>query len=202
MEINKTELKIVNLFRRELFLELSIRQLMRRLKSNSYQRVYEAANLLIKKNILKFKKVGRTNQISLNFSRETILLFSFLDEQEAKKIPNHEKILGIKEISDFIILVSGSYAAGRHTKKSDLDMIIIIPDKEDTVSIQKLVENKTLLLKPEVHLYVFRKKDFTEMLLSKDENYAKEIAKKRIMLKNAQLFYELVKEAAEYGYKG
>jgi len=202
MEINKNELKILELFRKELFFKSSIKGLMKKIKSNSYQRVYEAVEMLVKKNVLFSEKIGNTNLISLKFSREAILLLSFLDEKEADKIPNYSKLLDIKEISDFLILVTGSYASGNFNKKSDLDLVVIIPDKEDVVSIQRFVENKTMLFTPSIHLYVFRKKDFIEMIKYKNENYGKEIIKNKIILKNARIFYELLKEAVENGYKG
>ena len=81
-----------------------------------------------------------------------------------------------------------------------MDLVIIISEKENVVSAQKLVENMTMLFVPKIHLYVLRKKDFLEMLRSKEENYGKEIVKNKIILKNAQMFYELVKEAIENGY--
>ena len=202
MEINKNELKILELFRKELFLKESIKGLMKRIKSNSYQRVHEAVEMLVKKNVIFSEKIGNTNLISLKFSREAILLLSFLDEKEADKIPNYLKLLDIKKISDFLILVTGSYASGNFNKKSDLDLVIIIPDKEDIVSIQRFVENKTMLFTPPIHLYVFRKKDFIEMIKDKNENYGKEIIKNKGILKNARIFYELLKEAVENGYKG
>jgi len=101
-----------------------------------------------------------------------------------------------------LILATGSYARGDYTKKSDLDLVIIIPNKENVVNIQKLVENITILFVPEIHLYVFTKKDFIEMLKDKKDNYGKEIVKNRIILKNANIFYELIKEAIEKEYKG
>ena len=202
MEINKNELKILELFRKELFLKASIKGLMKRIKSNSYQRVHEAVKMLVKKNVIISEKIGNTNLINLNFSREAILLLSFLDEKEADKIPNYLKLFDIKEISDFLILVTGSYASGNFNKKSDLDLVVIIPDKEDVVSIQRFVENKTMLFVPSIHLYVFRKKDFIEMIKDKNENYGREIVKNKIILKNARIFYELLKEAVENGYKG
>ena len=202
MEINKNELRILGLFRKALFLKVSIRELMNKIESKSYQRVYEAVEELVKKNVLISEKIGNTNLISLNLSREAILLLSFLDEKEGNKIPNYSKILDIKEISDYLILVTGSYASVKFNKKSDIDLVVIVSDKEDVVSIQKLVENKTMLFVPSVHLYVFRKKDFVEMLTDKKENYGKEIVKNKIILKNAQRFYELVKEAIDNGYKG
>ena len=202
MEITKNALKILELFRKELFLKISIRELMKKINSKSYQRVYEAVEDLAKKKILISEKLGNTNLISLSFYREAILLLGFLDEKEATKMPNYSKILDIKEISDYLILVTGSYAKGNPNKKSDMDLAIIVPDKEDVVSVQKLVENQTMLFVPPIHLYVFRKKDFIEMLKSKEENYGKKIVKNRVIFKNAQMFYELVKEAIENGYKG
>ena len=202
MEITKNALKILELFRKELFLKISIRELMKKINSKSYQRVYEAVEDLAKKKVLISEKLGNTNLISLSFYREAILLLGFLDEKEATKLPNYSKILDIKEISDYLIIVTGSYAKGNPNKKSDMDLVIVVPDKENVVSVQKLVENQTMLFVPSIHLYVFKKKDFIEMLKSKEENYGKEIVKNRVIFKNAQMFYELVKEAIENGYKG
>ena len=176
--------------------------IMKKINSNSYQRVYEAIQELIKRRVLCSEKVGHTSLIRLNFSRETFVVFAFLDEQEGYKIPNYSKTIDIKETSDYILLVTGSYARGNANKKSDLDLVVIIPDKENVVTIQKLVENITMLFVPEVHLYVFTKKDFIEMLKDKNNNYGKEIVKNRIVLKNAVKYYELLKEAIENGYKG
>ncbi len=202
METSINELKVLNLFVKNLFLKLNIREIMHKINSKSYQRVYEAVKNLVNKNILNSEKVGNVNLISLKLSRETIINLAYLDEQEINKIPNYTKILEIKEITDYLILVTGSYAKGNATKKSDLDLVIIIPNKEDIVSIQKLVENMTILFIPQVHLYVFTKNDFIEMLKDKKENYGKEIVKNKVILKNAQMFYELIKEAVENGYKG
>ncbi|MFT4304713.1 MAG: nucleotidyltransferase domain-containing protein [Candidatus Woesearchaeota archaeon] len=201
MEFNKNELKIIELFRTNLFFKGSIREIMYKIKSKSYQRVYEAVERLINKKILNFKHYGNNKIINLNLSRESILLLSYFDEKEANKIPNYSKILDIKEISDYLILVTGSYANNTFTKKSDLDLVIIIPDKDDVVHIQKFVDNITMLYSPQVHLYVFRKKDFLDMLKSKEQTYAKEIVNKKIILKNARIFYELLKEVINNGYK-
>ncbi len=198
----KNELNVINLFRKNLFLSASIRGIMKKLNSNSYQRVYEAIESLTKKNILTSEKKGNLNLISLKLSRETILNLAFIEEKEGNKVPNYSKIVEIKEITDYLILVTGSYAKGNYSKKSDLDLVIIVPNKENVVAIQKLIENLTMLFIPEVHLYVFTKKDFVEMLRDKKENYGKEIVKNKIILKNGQIYYELIREAVENGYKG
>lgn len=200
--LTKNELKILNLFRKNIFLKSSIRGIMKRINSKSYQRVYEAIESLEKKQILYSEKIGNTNLISLKMSRTTFINFAFLDEQEKNKIPNASKIIELKEITDYLVIATGSYAKGNANKKSDLDLVIIIPDKDDVVHTQKLVENLTMLLIPEIHLYVFRKKDFIKMLTDKKESYGKEIFKNHIILKNAQTYYELINEAIEHGFKG
>jgi len=200
--LTKNELKILDLFRKNILLKSSIRNIMKRTNSKSYQRVYEAVGSLEKKQILYSEKIGNTNIISLKMSRNTFINFAFLDEQEKNKIPNASKIIELKEITDYLIIVTGSYAKGNASKKSDLDLVIIIPDKDDVVNTQKLVENITMLLIPEIHLFVFRKKDFIDMLTDKKENYGKEIFKNHIILKNAQTYYELISEAIENGFKG
>jgi len=203
MELNRNELKILELFQKDIFLKISILEIMKKIKSKSYQRVYEAIGLLVKKNVLSLEKIGNISLISLKLSRETIILLGFLEETEGikKNIPNYSKILEIREISDYLILITGSYASNKFTKKSDLDLVIIVSDNESIVKIQKLVENKTMLFIPQIHLYVFTKKDFIEMLKNNEKNYGKEIVKNKIILKNAQKFYELIKEAIENGYK-
>ncbi len=199
--LTKNELRILDLFRKNLFLKSSIREIMKRINSKSYQRVYEAVDSLEKKQILASEKIGNINLISLKMSRNTFLNLAFLDEQESTKIPNSSKIIELKEIADYLVIVSGSYAKGNADKKSDLDLIVIIPDKDNVVNTQKLIENLTMLFIPEIHLYVFRKKDFIEMLTDKKENYGKEIFKNHIILKNAQTYYELINGAIEHGFK-
>jgi len=200
--LTKNELKVLNLFKKDIFFKASIREIMKRIDSKSYQRVYEAIVSLEKNHMLSSEKIGNTNQICLKMSRNTLLNLSFLDEQEDGNIPNAQKIIALKEITDYLIIVGGSYAKGQANKKSDLDLVIIIPDKENVVHIQKMVENLTILFVPEIHLYVFKKKDFIEMLIEKKENYGKEIFKNHVILKNAQIYYELLIEAMENGFKG
>lgn len=202
--ISKNKIQILKLFRKNIFLETSIREITKKINKKSYQRVYEAVKELENNKVLGIKKVGHTNLVSLNLSHEAIHLLSFLEEQEArtKNIPNYDKILAIKEISQYLILITGSYAKNTQTKSSDLDIVILVPNNQEAIGIQKLVENLILLFHPEIHLFVFNNKDFVEMLLDKKENYGKEIFRSNIILKNAYIYYELLKEAVENGFRG
>lgn len=83
----------------------------------------------------------------------------------------------------------------------DLSFIGIDGSKVKAYASKKQYFNKTMLYFPPFQLYVFTKKDFLDMLKSKEQTYAKEIVHKKIILKNARIFYELLKEAIENGYK-
>jgi len=201
--LTKNQAGILNLLRKDVFLKTSILQIAKKL-GKSYQRVYESVKKLENEDILKIDKVGNTSLVSLLLTRNSILHLSFLDEEEAmqKKLPNFNKIIEMGEISQYLIIATGSYAKGTATKSSDLDLVLVAPNNEKAIEIQKLTENLTLTFYPRMHLYVFNNRDFREMLLDKKENYGKEIFRNHIMLKNAYIYYELLKEAIENGFKG
>ncbi len=200
---SKNQREIMNLFRKDIFLRASIRELSKKLNKKSYQRVYDAVKKLENKRMLKLERMGKSDVVSLELNHQSIFYLSYLDEKETvEKIPNYEKLMNLKEISNYLLIVTGSYAKGTATKKSDLDLVIVVPDGQKAYDIQKLVENLTLTFYPKVHLYVFNNKDFLEMLTEKKENYGKEIYRNRLILKNAHVFYENLREAQEHGFKG
>lgn len=201
--LSKAKIDILNLFRKNILIKSSIKGIADRLKK-SYPRVYEAVKDFEKQGILNLERIGRSDVVSINLNNKSISLLSFLDEQETfkKNIPHYEKIVSIKEISSYIVIITGSYAKGKYTKKSDVDLVIIVHDNENIVKLHKLIENKSLVWHPPVHPYVLRQKDFIEMLLTEEKNYGKEIFKNHIILKNSQVYYEVIKEAIKHGFRG
>ena len=139
---------------------------------------------------------------SINLNQKTISILSFLDEQEAisKDIPNINNELEIKEFIDDILLIAGSYANNKKTKESDIDLVLIT--KENVPKKQKLLENLTALFSPSIHPIVISYNDFVIMLLDKKANFGREIFNNRILFRNAERYYELIKEAIENGFRG
>jgi predicted nucleotidyltransferase len=199
--LTKNQLEILNLYRKNIFLESSILELKKKLKKNSYQRIYEAVKELEKEEIIKIKKIGNSSICEISLSQKSISLLSQIDEQESFsiKIPNIEKILDFKEFLDDIVLITGSYARRTQTSKSDIDLVIIT--KDDAFKKQKLIENLTILFIPKIHPITITYKDFIEMLLDKKENYGKEIFKNRLLFRNSKRYYELIKEAINNGFR-
>jgi predicted nucleotidyltransferase len=199
-KLSKNEIAIVDVFRRGIFLKKTIREIALRL-NKTYPKVYDAAKKLEKRNVLNLEKVGGSRLCTLKLSKESISFLSFFDEQEAfsKNIPNIEKVLEFKEFYDDIIVITGSYARGRQTTKSDIDVVIIA--KDNISQKQKLFENLTLTFHPQIHPIVFSYENFIEMLLEKHETFAKQLFKNRLLFRNADRFYLLLSEAIGHGFR-
>jgi len=200
MKPKKSQIEILNLFRKNIFLSKTIREISLILKK-PYPKVHETIKELENQNILKLKKIGNSNICELFLSQESTSFLSFLDQQESlsKKIPNIRRILEFKEFLDDIILITGSYAKNKQTEKSDTDILIIT--KADVFKKQKLLENLTLIFKPVIHPIVVTYKNFIDMLLSKEENLGKEAFKNHLIFRNNERYYLLIKEAIEHGFR-
>ncbi len=199
--LKKSNIEVVNLFRKNLFLSRTIRGLSIEL-GKPYPKVHASVKELEAAVVVKVKSVGKSSVCEISFSQEGMTLLSFLDEQEAlsKKIPNMDKILGFREFLDDIVLVAGSYAKGKQTRGSDIDLVVITRD--NVTNKQRLLESLTSLFIPKVHPVVISHKDFEEMLTDKEESYGKEIFKGRLIFRDAKRYYEIVKEAIENGFRG
>ncbi len=201
MQIKKSHLVILNFFRKDVFLAKTIRELSLLVKKD-YPTVYNAVKELAQKKIIRTKTIGKSTVCEVNLGIETISLLSYLDEQEAlaRRIPNLEKVLDLREFLDDVLLVTGSYAKGKETSRSDIDLVIIT--KGGAFNKQKLIENLTPLLLPKIHPVVITQKDFISMLLDKKQNFGKEIFKNKLLFRNSSRYYNLIKEAIENGFRG
>lgn len=197
--LSKNQIIVLNLFRKNIFISKTIREISKILKK-TYPRVYESLKRLEKEGVIEIKKVGNSNLCELKLTYKSIPILSFLANQEAisRKIPLINKILEFKDFLDDIIIISGSYAKNIQREKSDLDLVIITT--EDAFKKQKLLENLTLTFIPKVHPICFSNKDFIQMLLSKEENFGKEVFKNHLIFRNAERYYTLLKEAIENGF--
>ena len=55
---------------------------------------------------------------------------------------------------------------------------------------------------PEFHPYVFTQSQFYEMLINKEENYGKEIARNNLIIIGGNQYYAILMEAIENGFSG
>src|SRR4030042_227187 len=99
--IKKSQLNIMNLFRKDIFLKKTIREVSMLLKKD-YPNTYNAVMELEKEGFIRIEKVGKSKVCSIELNQKTISLLSFLDEQESfeANIPNISQVLDFKEFSD------------------------------------------------------------------------------------------------------
>ncbi len=203
--LTKEELKILELFKNNLFESYTIRGIMKKINKKSYNWVFRAVNKLNKKGIISIESKGGSNICSINLNAPlTLSYFSLLERLKIpKKLPlkNISELINSICVSYFTFIITGSYAEGKATKKSDLDIAVIVENKEDSKKVFTILKNKGELMIPPVHVYVFTKKEFLEMLLSKEKNYGKLIFEKNIIIFGVENYYLILKEAIENGFR-
>jgi predicted nucleotidyltransferase len=199
--MKKSIIALLEVFRKNVFASKTIREISAAI-GKDYPGVYNAVLELEDMHIIKTRRVGKAKLCEISFTPQAISTLSYLDEQVAfsREISNMTEILGFKEFIEDIVLVTGSFAKESSTKDSDLDLVVIC--KCDAAIKQRLLENLTALFHPKVHGIVFTQGDFLKMLLEKAPNFGKEVFYSRLLFRGASRYYELIKEAAENGFRG
>ena len=201
--LSEYETKILELFRKRLFGWLSISEINKALKKGTYKSTYFNILSLQKKGVLLTEKRGNTVfcRISLE-SMQAIRSLSMVDEEiaEKAKIPNIKEIISAIKPKYFTLIVTGSYAKGSQKPDSDLDLVVITGNKEDTKLILNSIINKSRTMLPEVHPYIFKEQEFMQMLLDNEPNYGKETYKNRLVFFGAEQFYLIAREASKHGF--
>lgn len=203
--LTKKEMSIIELFRKDLLDSYSIREVMKKINTKSYNWTYKAVKKLEKERIISLKRKGKSELCSINLEEQgTFSLLAFLEETQSlnRKVPNVKKIIQLMPRDFHILLITGSYVDNTFTRKSDLDIVVIIDKKEERKSLLNKLQRKGELMIPELHPYVFTNQEFLEMLASKEENYGKEIAKKHLIMAGAEFYFKIIKEAIDNGFKG
>lgn len=142
--------------------------------------------------ILDVLVVGKSKTVSLKTNNPVIKAHLTVSSDEEKKEffyqqPFIRKISGEIDTKDVVVLF-GSYAKGKETEKSDLDLLIINRDGKRSLSFSKY----EVLFKKKINPIFVTAKEFKKMLKDKDENVGKQALKNNIILNNPGGFWELV----------
>ena len=204
--LTKEEMRIIELFRTGLFKQYTIREIAKNINKKSYSWVFNAVRKLEKFGIINTAKKGYSSICSINLESNLALIYlSFLEQDRiSEKLPlkNIKVLIDSVPASYFTFILAGSYAEGKQTGKSDLDIVIIAENKEDTKKVFAVLKNKGELMIPKAHIFAFSREEFLKMLLEKEENYGKQVFRNNILIFGAENYYLILKEAIENGFKG
>ncbi len=200
--------EILYWFAKEPWKRYAFTELQRTSKKKSRSYLASVINNLVAEGILKKESYAHLPSYSLNIASAKARIFAgFVLECHAwnkKHIPHGDLHRMMDKIphSDYVFIVTGSYAKEKQTSESDIDAVILIDDCAEPKRVYAELSYYCEMNIPPIHLYVFRHKEFIEMLCNKEANYGKEMAKNNLILAGGQVYFKLIHEAMQNGYNG
>ena len=197
--------KILEVFLKDPFKEIHLREIAR-LSKVSLNNVDNSLRLFVKDNIFKRRDVSNMVFFKPNLENEALLkIFEFLELEKKKKFyDKNRKIARLlqkytQDIIDLsnkriqLVILFGSVARGEWTKGSDIDILVVVSEKDkDVITIlNKAKINVSPLL--EISPISTTTEKFIEGFRKKTEFYD-ELWKDRVVLYNEFLFWQMIKE--------
>jgi len=199
--------KILKLFYDDLSAQLTINEIAKS-TGISYSYVYRQVNELKNEDVIIIKQRSNRKYCRPNYKKpEVKTSFVKISNQIADDfLKKRDKIFFVVEKllsvlpkkTDFNLLsivLFGSLAKGTDFKKSDIDLLILVPSKkkyDETVDMECVAVSKGFGI--EINPIVSEPRNLLTMLKAKEKNVGKEILKNKIILFGAEKFWELVFE--------
>jgi len=186
--LTKKQLQILSIFKKNLFASFTFKEIKQQSRQTSNNLVQLALKEFQHEDVLETKKTGDVTSYSLRFDNPlTLSYLNLINEFDIGRSKVPKKILEsirsriFKHTELFILLIFGSYAKGEVTKKSDLDIAVIVESeqtKKEIIPFLETIKRRELL---SIDYHVFTREEFLEMLRVDFENVGKQIFKKNII---------------------
>lgn len=159
-----------------------------------YKNTYNIIKDLEKKGLVTVKSFGRTKRVMVNKEIHPLIFEAEYDRRQDLFKRNKDFFVIYRRLSElnfpFIVLLFGSYAKGRATKHSDIDLLIICEKKRER-QIREVLDLFPLRIHPTFTNF----EDFMLMLKTKEFNVVSEAVKNNIILVGIEDYYRLIKNA-------
>jgi predicted nucleotidyltransferase len=198
----QTEIKILRFFATNIGKQFTIREISKRIKT-TYSITHEYMQKLIRKNLIRIEKQGKSSLCSFNYKEANKDVF-YVEQIRADNMIKKNKNLNVL-ISDikskinysfYTLVLFGSFAKETQNNRSDIDLLVIIPESEGIERFERGIHSVIDLYPLEIHLIVINEKSFKEMITSKQEtNIAKEVVNKHIIFYGVENYYKLISGA-------
>lgn len=202
--ITEKQLKIFSTFSQNIFKEYSFKEIKEYSNEKSNSLIQNAIKKFKEEELITEKKIGTSKLYNLNRTNNKIYdyISIFNKEQISKKVN-----LSLKEIQknldeinlNYSLIIFGSYANKTNKQESDLDLAIIINNKDlKNTKIQlNSALNKTTI---EIDAHIITEEEFLKMMKAKYENLTKQIIKKNMPIYNISKFYKLIERGISNGF--
>lgn len=203
--LTKKQLKLLRPFLINIFREYGQREIGRLAHERSSNALQLALEQFENERIVTSRKVGTSKLYRINLDNEWSYDYLALLKYEDLSKTVSQSVEALKEQIEkytlfYSLVIFGSYVLGKQQKESDLDLAIIIPDKTQENNM-KIAENMVKLRSVlKLHVQVITFDELLQMLINKEENVGKEIARKHRAVHNVNIFYKIVKRAIENGF--
>lgn len=200
--------KILEVFMKSPFKEIHLREIAR-LSNVSLTNADNSLKLFVKEGMFKRRNVSNMVFFKPHLESEGLLkIFEFLEIERRKEFYNKNKKIArllqkyTQDIIDLsnkriqMVMLFGSVARGEWTKGSDIDILVVVSEKDkDVIAVldKAKVDVGPLL---EIRPVSTTADKFVEGLSKKTEFYD-ELWKDRIVLYNEFLFWQLIKEGGK-----
>ena len=199
------KIRVLEAWRKNPFSNLSRMEIMKSLNKKTKTWIFNTLKHLVKNKILNSNRKSNLDIYSLNLFNPISL--KILDFLEIKESINFERLDLISDIINkipvkaYCLIVFGSYAENKQKKDSDIDISILINNKEDEKKIKPYISDIKLnhKIKIDEHYVLFN--EFIEMLTRSEENLGKQIFRKHKIFYNSDIYYNLIKEAYKNGFR-
>lgn len=205
--LTEKQLKLLSVFRKDIFKELTFKEIKETAKERSNNKMQKTLKRFETENIIKIKKVGRTNLYLLNFKNNKTLEYlglTFLEyfpENMPVKALYKIQEAALKKAQLFSIIVFGSFAKGANKKNSDLDVAIFVQDEKTRKKITPGIESVKLQELTEIDYHIILNDEFLKMLEMEEENLGKQIFRHHFIFCNAINFYQIMIRGYENGFR-
>ncbi len=175
----------------------SIREISMKTNVN-YRLTHQEIISLHNQGIISIEKMGPSSICSLNIEKdvplytyiESLRKDSFQLKHKSIKVILHE----LRRISTqyYTLLVFGSYASGKEKRKSDLDLLFVIPDRLSAVKFEREVKSLLHSLSYKLDINVITENSLMEMKNATELNIVNEVIKNHIILRGAEQYFHLL----------
>ena len=199
--LTKEQLNILSVFKKDIPTCLTFKQIKEKSKQKSNNMLQIALEEFQREGIVKTTKVGNITTFQLNLDNNlTLSYLNLINETEinTKKFPKEILKDVQKKVSKyteyFILIVFGSYAKENATKKSDLDIALIVESEQTKKEFTPFLETiKRREIIP-IDYHIFTRNEFLEMLKTDYENLGKQIYKNNLVYYGLISYYSLVRK--------